>query len=128
MGEKHGEISSLYDNMTSYRNLRQRDLKEENQAVTVSYGETEHKIVIDVHELKQEDITVIVVEDNTIQITGHIEKKNGNSISTQSFHRQFTLPGTVDMALVTSTMSADGILTIIVPKIISHLNKNPSFF
>ncbi|CAL4087182.1 unnamed protein product [Meganyctiphanes norvegica] len=115
--EKHGESSSLCDNMTSYRNLRQRNMKEENQAVTVSYGEKEHKLVLDVSGFNQEDIMVKVVDENIIQVTGHIEKKNGNAFSTQSFQRQFTLPGTVNMTLVTSAMSSDGILTIIVPKL-----------
>lgn len=41
---KWGERSSILDDLTCYRNLRTRDLREENQAVKVSEGESNHKV------------------------------------------------------------------------------------
>lgn len=42
--EKTNETSSQTDDLTTYRNLRQRDLKEENQAVTVDEDQKTHKV------------------------------------------------------------------------------------
>lgn len=39
-----GEESSIFDDLTSYRNLRSRDLREENQAVTSLEDESYHKV------------------------------------------------------------------------------------
>lgn len=41
-----GEESSMFDALTSYRNLRSRDLREENQAVTSLEDESYHKVNI----------------------------------------------------------------------------------
>lgn len=41
-----GDQSSLLDDLTSYRNLRSRDLREDTQAVTSSEDEHQHKVHI----------------------------------------------------------------------------------
>lgn len=41
---KWGEQSSIGDDLTRYRSLRSRDLREENQAVTSSEDERQHKV------------------------------------------------------------------------------------
>ncbi|XP_076056971.1 uncharacterized protein LOC143034583 [Oratosquilla oratoria] len=114
------EITDRYgfsspDFLTSYRSLRQRDLKEENQAVSVTDQHNAREIILDVKDFKDGDLSV-KAEGHSVEVEGRVEKKEGNSISTHSFRRRFSLPRNVDMASVTSTVSSDGILTIFAPK------------
>merc|ERR1711962_1868850 len=110
--EKFGVSFSVGEIMTAYRNLRQKELKEENQAGTISYGEAENTIVLDVYGFNQDAIKVIVCENNTINITGFVEKEKD-----KLFFQQFIYPGTMDMTNVKASLSSDGILTITVPRI-----------
>merc|ERR1711915_1098880 len=100
--------------MDRYRELRSRNLKEENQAVTVTSDNTSHKIVIDVNDFVGGDVNVKVLDEEELLVEGHMEKKEegSSSVSSHSFRRYFTLPRHTDMAAITSVMSTDGILTI----------------
>ncbi|XP_042889967.1 uncharacterized protein LOC122264926 isoform X2 [Penaeus japonicus] len=106
------------DIMDRYRQLRSRNLKEENQAVTVTSDNKSHKIVLDVHDFMSGDVNVKVLDEEELLVEGRVEKKEGSSsVSTHSFRRYFSLPKQTDMAAISSVMSADGILTITAPKI-----------
>ena len=72
-------------------------------------------MVIDVKDFKPEDINVKVVDDKIV-VEGKIEKKEGNSVSTQQFVRRFLLPPNVDFAKISSALSKDGVLKINAPK------------
>ncbi|XP_076061915.1 uncharacterized protein LOC143037494 [Oratosquilla oratoria] len=111
--DRHGFSSP--DFLTSYRSLRQRDLKEENQAISITDQHNAREITVDVKDFKEGDLSV-KAEGHSVEVEGRAEKKEGNSISTHSFRRRFSLPRNVDMASVTSTVSSDGILTISAPK------------
>ncbi|ROT62318.1 heat shock protein 21 [Penaeus vannamei] len=104
------------DIMDRYRKLRSRNLKEENQAVTVTSNKTSHKIVLDVHDFLEGDVRVKVLDEE--ELVGHVERKEEGSlsVSSHSFRRYFSLPRHTDMAAITSVMSTDGILTITAPK------------
>ncbi|XP_047473902.1 uncharacterized protein LOC125028556 [Penaeus chinensis] len=108
-----------------YRRLRSIDLKEENQAVTVTSDDTSHKVVLDVHEFLGGDVTVKVVGEKELVVEGRVEKKaEGNSCAAlHSFRRRFSLPRLTDMAAITSAMSSDGVLTITVPKLENEDNQ-----
>ncbi|ROT62314.1 heat shock protein 21 [Penaeus vannamei] len=90
------------DIMDRYRQLRSRNLKEENQAVTVTSDKISHK----------------VLDEEELLVEGHVERKEEGSlsVSSHSFRRYFSLPRHTDMAAITSVLSTDGILTITAPK------------
>ena len=73
------------------------------------------QIVVDVKDFKPEDISVKTVDD-TVVMEGKIEKREGNSISTQKFVRRFLLPPGINLNRVSSALSRDGVLTITAPK------------
>ncbi|XP_047474764.1 uncharacterized protein LOC125029065 [Penaeus chinensis] len=112
-----GEESSIFDDLTCYRNLRSRDLREENQAVTSLEDESYHKFVIDVHDfMNGGEISVKAVNDRELVVEGHLEKKEDGSRSSKQFLRRFVVPGDIQLEAVTSAMSSDGVLTISAPK------------
>ncbi|KAK7081772.1 hypothetical protein SK128_006751 [Halocaridina rubra] len=113
---KWGKETSLLDSMSSYRNLRDIELTEENQAVSVTEDHQCHKVVMDVKDYMQQDLKLKVVDDNELVIEGSVENKNGGSVSKKSFHRSFVFPGLVKTDSVSSAISSDGVLTVTVPK------------
>ncbi|XP_042893945.1 uncharacterized protein LOC122267838 [Penaeus japonicus] len=105
------------DIMGRYRQLRSRDMKEENQAITVSSDNASHKIVLDMNDFMSGDVKVKVVGEKELVVEGRVEKEEGSSsVSARSLRKCFSLPHLVDMTAITSVMSSDGILTITVPK------------
>ena len=69
------------------------------------------------HDFKDGGVSVKVVDEDKVVVEGSMEQQNGESVSKKSFRRSFTFPGLgTGGAGVASTMSADGILTITVPK------------
>ena len=56
---------------------------------------------------------------NEIVIEGEKEEKKNNSVSKRKFRKQFTLPGSVNLNATTSALSSDGVLSIVVPKILA---------
>ncbi|XP_068209021.1 dentin sialophosphoprotein-like [Palaemon carinicauda] len=114
--EKHGETLSRTHDMTSYRSLREKDTREENQAISVSEDSESHKVVMDVHDFNTEDLKIKVIDENELVIEGKVEKKDGGSVSTKSFRRSFVFPGLVNSEAVSSTKSSDGVLIITIPK------------
>lgn len=112
-----GDQSSLLDDLTSYRNLRSRDLREDTQAVTSSEDEHQHKFVIDVHDFMDGgEINVKAVNDRELVVSGHTDKKEGGAKSSKRFLRRFVVPGDIQLDAVTSVMSSDGVLTVSAPK------------
>lgn len=106
---------STTDHMNSYRTLRQKELKEDNQAISITDEHQARKITLDVKDFKDGDLSVKAV-GHSIVVEGRVERKEGASVSSHSFRRRFSLPGVVDMSTVTSAISSDGILTITAPK------------
>nr|XP_045592116.1 uncharacterized protein LOC123754035 isoform X5 [Procambarus clarkii] len=110
------EEAPASDHMTSYRRLRERDLKEENQAVSVTENHQSHKVVLDVRDFLSGDVKVKMVDENELVVEGSVEQRKEGSVSKKSFRRLFSFPGLVRPEAVTSTMSSDGVLTVTVPK------------
>ncbi|XP_071532987.1 uncharacterized protein [Panulirus ornatus] len=110
-------VTSQTDDITTYRNLRQQNLKEENQAVTVSDDQQTHKIIVDVQDFVNGGvINVKTVDDREVVIEGHIEKQEGNTKSSKRFCKRFTLPEDILVESVSCVVSADGVLTIKAPR------------
>ncbi|XP_047474319.1 uncharacterized protein LOC125028831 [Penaeus chinensis] len=113
---RHDIMRSANDEFSSYRSLRERELKDETQAMKTTEDQNGYKVVLDVHDFLNEDVKVKVVDNKEVVVEGRAEKSDGTSRSSKSFCRRFTFPGAVDMNAVTSAMSSDGVLTISAPK------------
>nr|XP_027228839.1 alpha-crystallin A chain-like [Penaeus vannamei] len=114
---RHDIMRSANDELSCYRSLRERELKDETQAMKTTEDQHGFKVVLDVHDFMNEDVKVKVVDNKEVVVEGRAEKNDGTLRSSKSFCRRFTLPGAVDMNAVTSAMSSDGVLTITAPKI-----------
>jgi len=124
--KEHGtnEVATLQapgaETKTVYRNIRSSNVSsEDSQAVSCIEEDGKYKMVIDVKEFKPEAINVKTVDD-TVIVEGKVEKKEGNSISTQMFTRRFLLPSSVDFNQISSALSKDGVLTINAPKLANY--------
>ncbi|XP_063613733.1 uncharacterized protein LOC134786967 [Penaeus indicus] len=114
---RHDIIRSANDDFSCYRSLRERELKDETQAMKTTEDQHGFKVVLDVHDFMKENVKVKVVDNKEVVVEGRAEKNDGTLRSSKSFCRRFTFPGAVDMNAVTSAMSSDGVLTITTPKI-----------
>lgn len=85
------------------------------------------QIVLDVHEFIEGDVKVNLIDEQQLVVEGRVQKKEGNSSSSNTFRRIFALPGDTDMTAIMPVISADGILTITAPKMVG-LCCLPSFF
>ncbi|XP_037777726.1 LOW QUALITY PROTEIN: uncharacterized protein LOC119574521 [Penaeus monodon] len=116
--------SSFEDDLLSYRRMRDLNLTEDNQALSVSQDNTSHQVVIDVRDFMDGDIKVKVVDDSELVIEGNVEKRQDGAVSKNTFCRRFSFPGLLSEDTVSSSMSADGVLTVTVPKKSSLTNKD----
>ncbi|XP_037777724.1 uncharacterized protein LOC119574519 isoform X2 [Penaeus monodon] len=116
--------SSFEDDLLSYRRMRDLNLTEDNQALSVSQDNTSHQVVIDVHDFMDGDIKVKVVDDSELVIEGSVEKRQDGAVSKNTFCRRFSFPGLLSEDTVSSSVSADGVLTVTVPKKSSLTNKD----
>ncbi|ROT62320.1 heat shock protein 21 [Penaeus vannamei] len=105
---------SCGDEMTSYRKLRARNMREDTQA-----------FVIDVHDFMDVgEISVKAVNERELVVEGHLEKKEDGSKSSKRFLRRFVVPGDIELEAVISVMSSDGVLKILAPKKEGHNRKH----
>ncbi|KAK8399063.1 hypothetical protein O3P69_004263 [Scylla paramamosain] len=105
------------DDMTCYRRLRSRDMRDENQAITSAEDSSSYKFVLDVHDFVEGgDISVNVMDETELVVEGQVERDTGDSKSSDHFLRRFVLPKDAQLDDISSVMSSDGVLTVIVPK------------
>uniref|UniRef100_A0A0P4WJG0 SHSP domain-containing protein n=1 Tax=Scylla olivacea TaxID=85551 RepID=A0A0P4WJG0_SCYOL len=111
--QKFNVTSTGTDDITTYRNLRQKDLREENQVATVDESTDVHKIIVDVKDFTDGgEVTVKTVDEREVVIEGRIEKQEGNKKTIKRFCKRFILPEDILVESVTSVVSSDGVLTI----------------
>ncbi|KAG7161074.1 heat shock protein 22-like [Homarus americanus] len=95
----------------------QENLTEAGQAVTLSEDEHHHQVVLDVRDYMREGVKIDVVDGNQLVVEGSVgQRQEGSPISEKSFRRRFSFPNLARIETVTSTMSPDGVLKVIVPK------------
>ncbi|XP_050718533.1 titin-like isoform X2 [Eriocheir sinensis] len=115
--QKSNVTSTQADDIATYRDLRQKDLREETQVATVDDEEQFQKIIVDVKDfLNGGDVTVKTVEEREVVIEGRIERQEGNKKTIKRFCKRFILPEDILVESVTSVVSSDGVLTITAPK------------
>lgn len=81
----------------------------------VTYDDDKFQISLDCKHFKPEELDV-KVDGTTIIITAKQEVKESGGTRTRVFEQKFTLPNGVHADRVTSTINADGVLTINAPK------------
>ena len=86
-----------------------------NDEITSSYDDDEYLVSLDCKHFKPEELDV-KVDGNTIVIVAKQEVKEAGGTRTRVFEQKFTLPNGVNAERVTSTINADGVLTINAPK------------
>jgi len=110
--------------LPSYRCLRRLRPLEDNQAVAVSHDANTYKINVDVHDFRDGSISVRAVGDHELVVEGLVESKsesqpNSNFKTSQSSSRKFqqrVMFPDLQVEGVTSTISTDGVLTIVAPR------------
>ncbi|XP_023219552.1 alpha-crystallin A chain-like [Centruroides sculpturatus] len=107
------------------RPRRQTSHQDSTSGVSEVVNTKDHfRVMTDVSHFSPEDITVKTV-DNCIMIHGkHEEKVDQHGFVSREFTRRYVLPKGVDPEKVTSSLSADGVLTVEAPKKCEELPPN----
>nr|QOV08711.1 HSP21 [Macrobrachium nipponense] len=105
----------MTDYMTAYRNLRQKELKVENQALYAQEDQESLKIAVDAKDFINGDITVFV-DGEELVIEGKAENSEARSSNSLTFSHRFLLPESFSITTISSAISSDGILTVQCPK------------
>ncbi|KAG5900730.1 hypothetical protein JTB14_038248 [Gonioctena quinquepunctata] len=83
---------------------------------TVSLDKDRFQANLDVQQFKPEEITVKLIDENTVMIEGkHEEKEDDHGFISRHFMRKYVLPKTCDASQLQSKLSSDGVLTITAP-------------
>lgn len=103
-----------------YRTIRSSKIDDDiyaSQALQVTEKDGRFQCVMDVKDFNPNDLQVKVVEDRVV-VEGKYEKKSedGSSMSSKSFYKEFSLPQSANLELVSTALSKDGVLTVRAPK------------
>lgn len=115
----------FYDIQSSYY----RPWKRSNQNISKEFGSTiendkgNYKITLDVQHFRPNDISVKVSEKEIIVEGKHEERPDAHGFVSRQFMRRYPLPSHCPADNVTSSLSSDGILTIIALKQIAIAEK-----
>ncbi|XP_045897069.1 heat shock protein beta-1 [Micropterus dolomieu] len=73
------------------------------------------KVSLDVNHFSPEEL-VVKTKDGVLEITGkHEERKDEHGFVSRTFTRKYTLPSSVNIEKVTSSLSPEGVLTVEAP-------------
>ncbi|XP_007909810.1 crystallin, alpha B, b [Callorhinchus milii] len=78
-------------------------------------------IHLDVKQFTPEDLRVKVLGDFIEVQAQHEERQDEHGYVSREFHRRYKVPAGVDPALITSSLSADGVLTVTGPRNMSDV-------
>ncbi len=86
-------------------------------AYDVSENEKTYNLAVDLPGFKKEDVH-IDLKENTVSIRGERKRESGDEKFVMYFERNFTMPTNVDTEKVEAQFE-DGVLTLILPKIVA---------
>ncbi|XP_057380102.1 alpha-crystallin A chain-like [Daphnia carinata] len=98
------------------RAMRRMDHELGKLLSSVKEDDKSFQITVDVSHFDPSEITVKTTDNNIIVHGKHEERKDRYSTVSREFRRRVTIPRGVNPEQVTSTMSPDGVLTIMAPK------------
>ncbi|XP_057380257.1 alpha-crystallin A chain-like [Daphnia carinata] len=78
------------------------------------------QVMVDVTDFEPNEITVKTTDKDIIVHAKHDERKDPNGSISREFRRRITIPSGVKQESITSTMSPEGLLTIMAPKTTSE--------
>lgn len=94
-----------------------RHLQPEDSGVSsVTNTNDEFKVTLDVQQFKPEEIKVRVAGDYVVIEGNHEERKDEHGFISRQFTRKYRLPPNVKNEAITSSVSSDGLLSIVAPK------------
>ena len=79
------------------------------------------QIVLDVDGFSSENLSLKIDEERNLIVQGKVEIKTENSMFMKSFKKSFNISN-CNIEEVKSTLSSDGILTIIAPKLVRKIS------
>ncbi|CAD7004593.1 heat shock protein 23 [Ceratitis capitata] len=95
---------------------RQLALGKPERSISPLVGKDGFQVSMDVAHFKPSELTVKVV-DNSIVVEGkHEEREDDHGYISRHFLRRYTLPKGYDANKVMSSLSSDGVLTVMAPK------------
>ncbi|XP_053953089.1 heat shock protein 23-like [Anastrepha ludens] len=95
---------------------RQLSLGKPEKAISPLVGKDGFQVSMDVAHFKPSELVVKVV-DNTVVVEGkHEEREDEHGYISRHFVRRYTLPKEFDPSKVMSSLSSDGVLTVVAPK------------
>ncbi|XP_047031521.1 heat shock protein 67B1-like [Helicoverpa zea] len=101
----------------------------DNQSVSKEFGSTienekgNYKITLDVQHFRPSDISVKVTDTEIIVEGKHEDRPDAHGFISRQFRRRYPLPSNCPPENVTSSMSSDGVLTIISEKVSKGVEK-----
>ena len=90
--------------------------KGESGASTVNTDKDKFRVDLDVQQFAPEEINVKVVDRFVLVEGKHDEKQDEHGWISRQFGRKYMIPEQCDIDQVTSKLSSDGVLTILVPR------------
>ena len=74
------------------------------------------QVVLDVQQFSPSEITVKTSDNTVIVEAKHEEKQDEHGYVSRHFIRRYVLPKDIEVKDVMSTLSSDGVLTVVAPK------------
>ncbi|XP_050294587.1 protein lethal(2)essential for life isoform X2 [Anthonomus grandis grandis] len=91
-------------------------LQRQESGSTIQQDQDKFQVILDVQQFAPNEITVKTT-GNSITVEGkHEEKQDEHGFISRHFVRRYVLPSDHDIEQVVSSLSSDGILTVIAPK------------
>ncbi|XP_076750321.1 protein lethal(2)essential for life-like [Xylocopa sonorina] len=101
--------------LSFYRPWAEWEREDDNGWSIVKNDKDKFRVILDVQQFKPEEINVKVV-DNFIVVEGkHEDKEDDHGLISRHFIRKYMVPDQCDPEKASSSLSADGILTISAP-------------
>nr|AGE92594.1 heat shock protein 21.7 [Ericerus pela] len=89
---------------------------EDSGVSSVENEEDKVKINLDVQQFKPEEISVKIVDDYLVIEGNHEEKQDQHGYVSRQFTRRYRLPENIIKDDISSSISSDGVLSIVAPK------------
>ncbi|XP_041984893.1 protein lethal(2)essential for life [Aricia agestis] len=119
MGLKRDDLLSSLSTLplrNSYFRPWRTSLARQESASTINLTKDKFEVILDVQQFTPEEITV-KASNNCVVVEGkHEEKPDEHGFISRQFTRRYILPTGYDVADLVSTLSSDGVLTIVAPK------------
>lgn len=82
----------------------------------VESTKNDFKVSLDVQQFKPEEVSVKLQGDYLVVEGKHEERKDQHGFISRQFQRRYKLPENVELDKIKSTLSSDGVLTLVAPK------------